>query len=112
MWQCSIGNFFEHFEGFSEHGIFHGITNWQENKPLNIKEKKIENLNQKNYGQRLTLKSLIIAEIVLVIFVITVFSLYYRRRGKHQLLKESLNEIEKNTNALKKDLNQLKNFDN
>ena len=24
--QCSIGNFFEHFEGFSEHGIFHGIA--------------------------------------------------------------------------------------
>jgi hypothetical protein len=27
VWRCSIGNFFEHFEGFSEHGIFHGITN-------------------------------------------------------------------------------------
>ncbi len=26
VWQRSIGNFFEHFEGFSEHGIFFGIT--------------------------------------------------------------------------------------
>jgi len=25
VYQCSIGNFFEQFEGFSEHGIFHGI---------------------------------------------------------------------------------------
>ena len=25
--QRSFGNFFEHFEGFSEHGIFHGINN-------------------------------------------------------------------------------------
>jgi hypothetical protein len=24
--QCSIGNFSEHFEGFSEHDIFHGTT--------------------------------------------------------------------------------------
>jgi len=39
VWQCSIGNFFEQFEGFSEHGIFHGIINWKENKPLNIKDK-------------------------------------------------------------------------
>jgi hypothetical protein len=31
--------FFEHFEGFSEHGIFHGITDLQENKPLKIKDK-------------------------------------------------------------------------
>jgi hypothetical protein len=23
----------------SEHGIIHGITNWQENKPLNMKDK-------------------------------------------------------------------------
>jgi hypothetical protein len=23
----------------SEHGIFHGITTWQENKPLNIRDK-------------------------------------------------------------------------
>jgi len=29
---------FEHFEGFSEHGIFHGITVYQENKSLNIKK--------------------------------------------------------------------------
>jgi len=35
-----IRQFFEHFEGFSEHGIFHGTTDWQENKPLNIKDKK------------------------------------------------------------------------
>ncbi len=28
------------FEEISEHGIFHGITVWQENKPLNIKGKK------------------------------------------------------------------------
>jgi len=28
------------FEEISEHGIFHGITNWQENMPLNIKDKK------------------------------------------------------------------------
>jgi hypothetical protein len=32
--------FFEHFEGSSEHGIFHGITVYQENKSLNIKDKK------------------------------------------------------------------------
>ncbi|MFN2350101.1 MAG: hypothetical protein ABR558_11115, partial [Thioalkalivibrio sp.] len=32
--------FFEYFEGFSEHGIFHGITNWKENKPLKIRDKK------------------------------------------------------------------------
>ena len=32
--------FFEHFEGFSEHGIFHGILVKQENKLLNIKDKK------------------------------------------------------------------------
>lgn len=25
VWKRSIGNFFEYFEGFSEHGIFHGI---------------------------------------------------------------------------------------
>ena len=37
--KCSIGIFSEHFEGFSEHGIFHGITNRQENKPLNVKDK-------------------------------------------------------------------------
>jgi hypothetical protein len=35
-----IRQFFEHFEGFSGHGIFHGTTDWQENKPLNIKAKK------------------------------------------------------------------------
>ncbi len=28
------------FQGFSEHGIFHGISIWRENKPLNIKDKK------------------------------------------------------------------------
>jgi hypothetical protein len=28
------------FEEISEHGIFHGITVWKENKPLNIKGKK------------------------------------------------------------------------
>jgi hypothetical protein len=27
------------FEEIPEHGIFHGITVWQENKPLNIKDK-------------------------------------------------------------------------
>ena len=32
--------FFEHFEGFSEHGIFHGIVIRQKNKPLKIKDKK------------------------------------------------------------------------
>ncbi|WP_419639214.1 hypothetical protein [Thiolapillus sp.] len=32
--------FFEQIEGFSEHGIFHGIAVWQENKSLNIKDKK------------------------------------------------------------------------
>ncbi len=31
--------FFEQFEGFSEHGIFHGITVWQENNSLKIKDK-------------------------------------------------------------------------
>jgi len=39
VYRCSIGNFIELFEGFSEHGIFHGITSWQENKPLKIKDK-------------------------------------------------------------------------
>jgi hypothetical protein len=38
--QRSFGSFFEHFEGFSGHGIFHGITVYQENKSLNIKDKK------------------------------------------------------------------------
>ncbi len=28
------------FEGISEHGIFHGIIDLQENKPLIINEKK------------------------------------------------------------------------
>ncbi len=28
------------FEEISEHGIFHGITVWQGNKPLNIGAKK------------------------------------------------------------------------
>jgi hypothetical protein len=32
--------FFEHFEGFSEHGICHGIIDLQENKPLKIKDNK------------------------------------------------------------------------
>lgn len=27
------------FEGISKHGIFHCITVWQENKPMNIKDK-------------------------------------------------------------------------
>lgn len=27
------------FEGIFEHGIFHGISNFQENKPLKIKDK-------------------------------------------------------------------------
>jgi hypothetical protein len=39
VWQRSIGYFSEHFEGFSEHGIFHGITNYQEHNSLNTKEK-------------------------------------------------------------------------
>lgn len=30
---------FEYFEGFSEHGIFHGITDYQENKLLKINNK-------------------------------------------------------------------------
>jgi hypothetical protein len=29
IWQCSTGNFFELFEEIPEHGILHGITNWQ-----------------------------------------------------------------------------------
>jgi len=33
MWE--IG----YIEGFSEHGIFHGIAVWKENKPLNRKDK-------------------------------------------------------------------------
>jgi hypothetical protein len=40
VYQCSIGKFFEHFEGFLEHGIFPGITVQQENKSLNIKDTK------------------------------------------------------------------------
>jgi len=40
VWRCSICIFFEYFEGFSEHGIFHGITDYQENKSLIIKDKK------------------------------------------------------------------------
>ncbi len=39
VYQCLIGNFFKHFEGFSEHGIFHGIIVWQENNSLKIKVK-------------------------------------------------------------------------
>jgi len=39
VWRRSIGNSFEHFEGFSEHGVFHGITNYKENKPLKKKTK-------------------------------------------------------------------------
>lgn len=31
--------FSEHFEEISEHSIFHGITAWYYNKPLNIKYK-------------------------------------------------------------------------
>ena len=30
---------FEYFEGISEHGIFHGIIDLQENKSLKIKDK-------------------------------------------------------------------------
>ena len=30
----------KHFKEISDHGIFHGITVWQENKSLNIKDKK------------------------------------------------------------------------
>jgi hypothetical protein len=30
----------EYFKEISEHGIFHGIAVGQENKPLNIKDKK------------------------------------------------------------------------
>jgi len=30
---------FKYFEGFSEHGIFHGIIVWQENKSLKMKAK-------------------------------------------------------------------------
>jgi hypothetical protein len=26
-------------QGISEYGIFHGIANWQKNKPLNVKNK-------------------------------------------------------------------------
>jgi hypothetical protein len=29
---------YAYFEEISEHGIFHGITNFQENEPLNIKD--------------------------------------------------------------------------
>jgi len=39
VWQCSIGNFFEQFEGFSEHGIFHGIIIFCKNKSLKMKDK-------------------------------------------------------------------------
>jgi len=35
-----MDNLSEHFEGLSEHGILHGIANWRENNPLNIKDKK------------------------------------------------------------------------
>jgi hypothetical protein len=28
-----------YFEGYSEHGIFHGIAVYRENKPLKIKDK-------------------------------------------------------------------------
>jgi len=35
-----IKKFFDHLEGFSEHGIFHGIIDLQENKLLKIKDKK------------------------------------------------------------------------
>jgi len=36
----SIDNFFSHFEGFFQHGIFHGITILQESKLLKIRDKK------------------------------------------------------------------------
>jgi len=32
--------FLKYFEGFSEHGIFHGITDFKENKSLKIIDKK------------------------------------------------------------------------
>lgn len=39
MWRCLNLQFFEYFEGFSEQGIFHGITDFKENKPLIIIDK-------------------------------------------------------------------------
>jgi uncharacterized protein YjlB len=39
VWRRSIVKFFEHFEGFSEHGIFHGILICPRNKQLIIKGK-------------------------------------------------------------------------
>lgn len=38
VWQRSFGDFSEHFEGFSEHGIFHGITIYTNNYAIDIKE--------------------------------------------------------------------------
>lgn len=35
-----IRNFFDHLEGFSEHGICHGIIKLHEYKLLNINDKK------------------------------------------------------------------------
>jgi uncharacterized protein YbcV (DUF1398 family) len=37
--QCLNRQFFEYFERFSEHGIFHGIIDFGENKSLIIKDK-------------------------------------------------------------------------
>ena len=39
VWQRSIGNFSEHFEGISEHGVFHGITICRKNNSLKKKDK-------------------------------------------------------------------------
>jgi len=43
VWQRSIGNFSEQFEGFSEHDIFHGTTTHTNNLFL---------ANVRNTGQR------------------------------------------------------------
>jgi len=40
MIDCVTQRFLHQLEGISEHGIFHGITVYQENKSLNIKAKK------------------------------------------------------------------------
>lgn len=38
VWRRLIRKFFEYFEGFLEEGIFHDVTDYQENKPLIIKK--------------------------------------------------------------------------
>jgi hypothetical protein len=40
MTDCVAQRFLSQLKRFSEHGIFHGITVYQGNKPLNIKYKK------------------------------------------------------------------------